>query len=76
MQRFVDYYGEQGARDIMAYIRMIMMGNLYGNTFDAFLSRFKGKPSADSSLLSELAIFGLTLVGFIPFSLAMAFRMF
>lgn len=75
VQRFVDYYGEQVARDIMAYIRMIMMGNLYGNTFDAFLSRFAGRPAPDSSLLSELGIFGLTLIGFIPFSLAMAFRM-
>lgn len=52
----VKTYGEEGARDIMAYIRMITFGNLAGNTFDAVLSRLKGRPSPESSLGSEIAI--------------------
>ena len=41
--RLVDYYGEQTARDILAYIRMIMMGNLLGNTFEAIVYRLTGR---------------------------------
>ena len=74
-QRFVDYYGEEKARYIMAYIRMIMWGNLMGNTFDAVLSRFKGNPCRDSTLCSELGVLGLTIIGFIPFSIAFALKM-
>lgn len=36
-QKLVDCYGPAGARDILAYIRMITFGNLLGNTFDYFL---------------------------------------
>ena len=75
LQRFVDCYGKEKADDILAYIRMIMFGNLMGNTFDAFLNRFRGRPVPGSSLLSELTILGLTVIGFLPFGLVMAFRM-
>lgn len=76
VQRLVDCYGEQGARDILAYIRMIMVGNLFGNTFDALLSRLTGRPAPGSSLFSELSILGLAVVGLLPFSVVMAVRMF
>jgi len=56
VQRLVAYYGPLDARDILAYIRMITFGNLYGNTFDALLSRLRGAPARDSRLLDELAI--------------------
>jgi AhpD family alkylhydroperoxidase len=55
-QRLVDYYGAEIAQDILAYSRMITFGNLYGNTFDALLSRFLGGPAAGSSLWSELGV--------------------
>lgn len=63
-QRLVDTYGAQTAADILAYIRLIMVGNLYGNTVDALLSRLAGHPAADSSSWAELrvllwSIFGL-----------------
>ncbi len=74
-KRFVEYYGEEKARYIMAYIRMIMWGNLMGNTFDAVLSRFKGNPCENSTLCSELGVLGLTVVGFIPFSAAFMYKM-
>lgn len=55
-QRVVAYYGEEAAQDILAYLRMITFGNLLGNTFDALLSRFAGKPAPGSSLGSELGV--------------------
>jgi AhpD family alkylhydroperoxidase len=55
-QRVVTYYGEETAHDILSYIRMITFGNLLGNTFDALLSRMKGKPAEGSSLGSELSV--------------------
>ena len=55
-QRFTSYYGGETANDILTYLRMITFGNLLGNTFDALLSRFTGKPAADSSLWSEVGV--------------------
>lgn len=55
-QRLVEYYGAETASDMLAYMRMITFGNLFGNTFDAWLSRFAGKPAPGSSFLSELGV--------------------
>ena len=56
-QRVVDTYGPESARDIMAYIRMITMGNLLGNTFDALLYRLTLRPTAPgSSLVQEASV--------------------
>jgi AhpD family alkylhydroperoxidase len=71
-QRVVDYYGLDTARDILAYLRMITFGNLFGNTFDAVLSRFVGKPAAGSNLFGELSIL---LGGFIVVPFGMVIRL-
>ena len=55
-QRLMAYYGPATARDIQAYLRMITFGNLFGNTFDALLSRLAGRPAAGSSLWSEMGV--------------------
>jgi AhpD family alkylhydroperoxidase len=55
-RRLVDTYGDETALDMLAYMRMITFGNLYGNTFDALLSRLAGNPAAGSSLWSELGV--------------------
>jgi AhpD family alkylhydroperoxidase len=55
-QHLVDTYGPDKAQDIVAYIRMITMGNLLGNTFDAFLSRLAWRPAPYSSLFQELGV--------------------
>ena len=55
-QRLVVYYGEETARDILAYLRMISFGNLLGNTFDALLSRAGEKPAPGSSLWGEINV--------------------
>lgn len=65
-EKLVGQYTEEGARDILAYIRMITFGNLWGNSFDALLSRFIGRPAPNSSLPSELGIiFGSVVI--LPF---------
>lgn len=68
-QRVVEYYGEEMARDIMAYIRMITIGNLLGNTFDAFLSRLIGRPCPNSTIWDELGALTLSALGSIPMGL-------
>lgn len=55
------FYGEDGAEEILLYIRLILIGNLAGNTFDAFLSRLKGNKAENSSFLFE---FFVTAFGF------------
>lgn len=63
-QRLVDDYGLQTAQDILAYLRMITMGNLLGNTFDALLSRFIGRPARESSFWSEAGVLIAALLVF------------
>lgn len=54
--RVIEFYGEETANNIAVYLRMITFGNLLGNTFDALLSRFAGKPASGSSLWGELGV--------------------
>jgi len=61
-QYLVDTYGPDMAHDIRAYIRMIMIGNLLGNTFDAFLSRLAGRPAPGSTVRDELGVLLGTVV--------------
>lgn len=50
------FYGDVIANDIMLYIRIIMLGNLSGNTFDAFVVRLSGKPVSHSRLFDEIIV--------------------
>jgi AhpD family alkylhydroperoxidase len=63
VKTLVETYGQERARDILAHIRMITLGNLSGNTFDALLSRLRGRPAEDSSLGSELWTLVLLVLG-------------
>jgi len=63
VQKLVKTYGQEKARDILAHIRMITLGNLSGNTFDALLSRLRGRPAEGSSLGNELATLALLVLG-------------
>jgi AhpD family alkylhydroperoxidase len=56
-RQLVDFYGEENAAHIKTYIEMIFFGNLLGNTFDAFLSRLKGKPAQNSNVFFEMVFF-------------------
>lgn len=53
--RLFDTYGQRTAKHIMLVVRMISFGNLLGNTWDAVLSRFKGRPAPESNVAFELA---------------------
>ncbi|HQP30152.1 MAG TPA: carboxymuconolactone decarboxylase family protein [Deltaproteobacteria bacterium] len=56
LQELKRFYGEAATRDILLYLRMICVGNLTGNTFDALLERLKGSPVRDSRLFDELVV--------------------
>jgi AhpD family alkylhydroperoxidase len=64
-RRLREQYGPEIARDILSYIRMITVGNLAGNTVDAFLSRLRGRPAEGSNPAGEFLLFCL----FAPFTL-------
>ncbi len=56
VQRLQDTYGPEKSADILALIRTIMIGNVYGNNFDAFQSRLRFKPFPDSRFADEFAV--------------------
>ena len=49
-------YGEDGAREVRAYIRLAMMTSLFNNTLEAIWSRLLGRPATGSSLSNELSV--------------------
>lgn len=57
LRELVRFYGKEKSKDILAFIRMITMGNLLGNTISGFESRVEGKPAEEGSLLFELLVF-------------------
>ena len=50
-------YGAEKAEQIMLVIRMINLGNLYGNTWDAGLSRLSGTPAQNGHPVFEVLFF-------------------
>ena len=55
-QRLIDEYDEESAMVILAIIRMMNVGNMYGMAYSALRDRFKGKPSGKTSLFYEISI--------------------
>lgn len=49
-------YGEKKSLAIMAYIRAIMIGNTWGNSFDALRMRLFGSPSSGITVWDELGV--------------------
>ena len=70
-EKLYEYYGEDAANQIVLAIRAIFFANLFGNTWDAVISRFKGKPAPNSNLLFEIVYFLLTFLIAIPFTIIM-----
>lgn len=62
-QKLFSHYGEEKANDIILFIKIITIGNLLGNTFDAFESRLRGLPPEKGSFFFEFYIY---ILGF-PF---------
>lgn len=64
-QKFVEHFGQEKARDILANIRAIMVGNIHGISLDALQSRLKGKKMKGSKFRNEIGIF-LGIIFLIP----------
>ncbi|HWR94700.1 MAG TPA: carboxymuconolactone decarboxylase family protein [Flavobacterium sp.] len=64
--KYFNFYGEKNAKDLFVFIRMINFGNLFGNTWDAVKSRFKGNPAVNSNVLFELFFFLISFWFMIP----------
>ena len=75
LERLIDAYGPETARDIITSIRMISMANLIGNTFDALVSRLLGKPAPDSTLAGELSVLGTAAFGLASLAAVLGLRM-
>lgn len=56
LQRLQETYGPDTSADILALIRIIMVGNVYGNNFDAFQSRLRFRPFPDSRFREEIGV--------------------
>jgi AhpD family alkylhydroperoxidase len=67
-ERIGETYGLSKAKGILGAIRMIMMGNVYGIPWSAFVSRLKGKPDKRSSIHYELGLM-ITSTLFLPFAI-------
>ncbi len=63
LNNLVKEYGTQKANDIINYCIMITVGNLLGNTIDAFESRMNGIQVVDGSFLFEFLVY---LIGGLP----------
>ncbi len=64
-QSLVDKYGEESAMIILAMIRMMNVGNIYGMAYSALRDRIKGKPSGKTSLFYEISIM-LSIILYVP----------
>ena len=67
-QSITDEYGEEKAKIILSAAQLMTVGNISGIPYSAFVSRIKGKPYQDSSLVYEL---GMQIAGlfFLPVAL-------
>jgi len=68
-QNLFDFYGNNEAKKILLTIRAEMFGNLYFNTWKAFISRLKGKPAPNSNVIFELLFAICNSIIVIPFVL-------
>ena len=65
-EKLTEFYGKKNSKHIFLIIRMIYFGNLTGNTFDAFLSRLKGKKAKNSNIIFEFIFFIIIAPFFLP----------
>ncbi len=65
-EKLFEFYGDKTAKDIILIIRIIFLGNLTGNTFDAFLSRVKGVKAENSNVIFEFFFFVINIPFLLP----------
>ena len=61
VKRLMGYYGAHKTRQIIASCWMITLGNLYGNTVDAYQSRLLGAPAQPGNAWFEGFLYYLTI---------------
>lgn len=54
--KFVDFYGDDKANEIVSIIKTIMVGNIYALSADALMNRVKGNPLPGSQSIDEVLI--------------------
>lgn len=64
----IEEYGSQKVKVILSAIQLMQAANIYGLPFSALVSRLKGKPYQNSSILYEL---GMHIGGMVLFPIAM-----
>ena len=72
-ESIVNEYGEERSKIIHSAAQLMFAGNVYGIPYSAFMSRLKGKPYKDSSLIYEL---GMHIAGFIFLPIALIHGLF
>lgn len=70
-RNLIEFYGARTAADVCLFIRMISFGNLVGNTWDAVLSRLRGRPAANSHLVFEVVFALLVAWVMVPMMIVM-----
>ena len=67
-------YTAHERRNLDTIVRVMTFMNLSGNTFDALLGRFRGRPVAGSRRIDELAVGGSFAAAILPVSLFLAVK--
>jgi hypothetical protein len=57
IKKLIKHFGKEESLNIMNFLHMVSVGNLMGNTVDAFESRLKGIPVKNGSILFEIFIY-------------------
>lgn len=68
VRALISQYGHETSKQILSYIRIIMVGNAYGNTLGHLKDRFSGRPAVHSSLFREISV----LLCILPLNLILA----
>jgi len=62
----VEAYGQEGANDLLRYLRLLLLVLRISRSFDALAARLVGRPRGDSTLRGELVVVWVSLVGLLP----------
>ncbi|RLA05630.1 MAG: carboxymuconolactone decarboxylase family protein [Gammaproteobacteria bacterium] len=75
VKELYEFYGKAKTYDIILYLRFILLGNLAGNTLDAFYSRLKGRPAEGINFFSEIIIAAISWPVFTAFAIFSKWRL-
>lgn len=70
----VEAYGDQGAKELIGYLQVLLMVQRIARSLDALISRVVGRPRLDSTLRGEIAVVAVALLGVVPLLPVMRWR--